>query len=107
MADQVEWRSAAGGLEADFWSSGLLRLQVCGPGTLHFTASGTPALGEDALLTVALGTQPLLETRVRQGRSFSLRVGGPGWLSFGFPNDAYRPPEDRNLFLRGLRFIPE
>ena len=107
VADSVEWSGTAANLDATFWSSGLLRLQVCGPGTLSFTASGTAAQGRDAVLSVALGASPLLETPVRLPRFFRLRVSGPGWLSFGFPNDLYRPPEDRNLFLRGLSFTPD
>lgn len=113
VADGVVWRPAgqkpgsswAG--EADLYSSGLLRVQVCGPGQLTFTASGTPAAGQDATLVVALGATPLLETSVRQPRVYTLRITGPGWLSFGFPNDLNRPPQDRNLFLRGLKFMPD
>lgn len=107
VADNVERSGTTASLDATFWSSGLLRLQVCGPGTLSFTASGTAAQGQDAVLSVALGTSSLLETAARQPRFFRLRVSGPGWLSFGFPNDLYRPPEDRNLFLRGLNFTPD
>ena len=107
VADHVERSGTAASFDATFVSSGLLRLQVCGPGTLSFTASGTTAQGQDAVLSVALGAFPLLETPVRQPRLFRLRVSGPGWLSFGFPNDLYRPPEDRNLFLRGLSFTPD
>ncbi len=107
VADNVEWSGSAARLDATFWSSGLLRLQVCGPGTVSFTASGTAAQGQDAVLSASLGASVLLETPVRQPRFFRLRVSGPGWLSFGFPNDLYRPPEDRNLFLRGLRFTPD
>ena len=107
VAENVEWSGTAARLDATFWSSGLLRLQVCGPGTLSFTASGTAAQGRDAVLSAFLGASPLLETPVRQPRLFRLRVNGPGWLSFGFPNDLYRPPEDRNLFLRGLSFTPD
>ncbi len=106
VADHVERSGTAASLDATFVSSGLLRLQVCSPGTLSFTASGTAAQGQDAVLSVALGASPLLETAARQPRLFRLRVSGPGWLSFGFPNDLYRPPEDRNLFLRGLSFTP-
>ena len=107
VAENMEWSGTAARLDATFVSSGLLRLQVCGPGTLSFTASGTAAQGQDAVLSVALGASPLLETAARQPRLFRLRVSGPGWLSFGFPNDLYRPPEDRNLFLRGLSFTPD
>lgn len=107
VAEHVEWSSTAASLDATFWSSGLLRLQVCGPGTLSFTASGTAAQGQDAVLSASLGASSLLETPVRLPRFFRLRVSGPGWLSFGFPNDLYRPPEDRNLFLRGLNFTPD
>ncbi len=107
VADNVERSGTAASLDATFWSSGLLRLKVCGPGTLSFTASGTAAQGQDAVLSVALGASSLLETAARQPRFFRLRVSGPGWLSFGFPNDLYRPPEDRNLFLRGLNFTPD
>ena len=107
VADNVERSGTTASLDATFWSGGLLRLQVCGPGTLSFTASGTAAQGQDAVLSVALGTSSLLETAARQPRFFRLRVSGPGWLSFGFPNDLYRPPEDRNLFLRGLNFTPD
>jgi hypothetical protein len=107
VAESVKWRAKPGGSEADFVSSGLLRLQVCGPGTLSFTASGSPAAGQNALLIVALGARPLLETPVKQTRAFKLRVPGSGWLNFGFPNDYYKPPEDRNLFLSKLIFTPD
>jgi hypothetical protein len=100
-------RTAGKGADADFLSSGLLRLQACGPGTLSFTASGSRAGGQDAGLSVALGAAPLLDTTARQPHAFRLRVTGPGWLSIGFPNDYYRPPADRNLFVRDLKFVPD
>jgi hypothetical protein len=103
----IKAQTAGKGADVDFLSSGLLRLEACGPGTLSFTASGSRAGGQDAALTVALGAVPLLDTTARQPRTFRLRVTGPGWLSFGFPNDYYRPPEDRNLFLRDLKFVPD
>ena len=111
VADHVEWSgdpgAFPGGLDATFWSSGLLRFAVCGPGTLSFTVSGTAAQGQDAVLNVALGPAQLLGTPARLPRAFHLRISGPGWLSIGFANDLYRPPEDRNLFLRRLTFRPD
>ena len=111
VADHVEWSgdpgALPGGLNATFWSSGLLRLAVCRSGTLSFTVSGTAAQGQDAVLTVALGPARLLDTPARLPRVFHLRISGPGWLTFGFPNDLYRPPEDRNLFLRRVTFRPD
>lgn len=107
VADQVEVHATSTGTDANFWSSGVLRRQVCGPGTLSFTASGSPAAGQQARLTVALGAVPLLELAAEQPRAVRLRIGGPGWLTLAFPNDANQPPQDRNLFLHGLKFVPD
>jgi len=107
IADQVEVHTKLAGTDADFWSSGVLRLRVCGPGELSFTASGSSAAGQQARLTVALGARPLLELPVERPRAVRLQIAGPGWLTLAFPNDSSSPSEDRNLFLRGLNFAPD
>lgn len=91
-------------------ASGTVYRQVCQPGILTFRARGSVAQNLFPLMSVGLGGQTLLTTRVSGERSYRVVVPRAGLLTLTFHNDAYlpdaNPPEDRNLFVSKLRFIP-
>lgn len=90
-------------------SNGMVVLQVCRPGVLTFTASGTAAQKLWPLMSVSVNAQPLLTARVSTDRSYHVQVPEAGFLSITFHDDAYlpdaNPPEDRNLFVSAVRFV--
>lgn len=85
--------------------------QVCQPGTLRMFVRGTPAEGIDAQLVVSLNTTNLLTMGVTAERPLEIRVDQSGLLAITFGNDRYLPdldpPEDRNVFIRELKFTPD
>ena len=85
--------------------------QICQPGTVVFTARGTPVDGRFPLLSVSVGSETLLSTEVTREQTYRIRVPHVGLLNITFHNDAYRPedvpPQDRNLFLRDLKVTLE
>lgn len=96
----------AEGKELLLASNNAVRQRVCGPGTLRFVARGSVALGQATYLVVSLGTETLWEGPVEGAAPFELEVPRAGWLAVAFVNDAYQPPEDRNLWLSAYRFEP-
>ena len=52
---------------------------------------------------VAVGDEVLWEGKVVGLQDVRVRTTGRGVLVLAFLNDLYAPPEDRNLFLRGLK----
>lgn len=92
-------------------TNGTIFQQICQPGTLVFTARGTPVDGRFPLLSVSVGSETLLSTEVNQEQTYRIRVPHVGLLNITFHNDAYRPedvpPQDRNLFLRDVKYTSE
>lgn len=88
-------------------SNDVVRLAVCTPGTLRFTARGSALGGHGAYLVVSSGAINLWEGEVLEEAVFELPVREPGWLALAFVNDAYAPPEDRNLWISDLTFVPD
>nr|WP_244880457.1 hypothetical protein [Thermus parvatiensis] len=64
---------------------------------------GTPAKGEGPWAVVAEGDRVLWQGEVLGLKEVRVRTAGQGVLVLAFLNDLYAPPEDRNLFLRGLK----
>ena len=97
--------------ETALGTNGTIFQQVCQPGTVVFTARGTPVDGRFPLLSVSVGSETLLSTEVTREQTYRLRVPHAGLLNVTFHDDAYRPedvpPQDRNLFLRDLKFTSE
>jgi len=67
---------------------------------------GTPARGEGPHVLVVEGARVLWEGEVLGRKEVRVRTTGKGTVALAFTNDLYQPPEDRNLFLRGLRVEP-
>lgn len=92
-------------------SNSTLFQQICRPGTLRLLLRGTPAKGVDAQLVVNLGHHNLLTTTAITERLVEVPVNQPGLLTISFVNDRYlpelTPPEDRNVFIRALKFTPD
>jgi len=91
---------------ADLWTSGALPIPLCRAATLVLDLEGTPAQGRGPHVMVVEGRRTLWEGEVLGRRELWVRVTGRGTVALVFTDDLYRPPEDRNLFLRGLRVEP-
>ena len=108
VATDAELVTSSGQLQGGavaLYAGGFVRVRVCAPGRLSFVARGSLVDGRGPYLVVAWGDRPLFATEVREPRRVVLEVPGPGWLLLAFLNDAYRPPEDRNLWISGLSFV--
>ena len=93
--------------EVPFFTADTLRWKVCQAGTLHLDARATLIDTYGAYLVVALGTETLWEGEIRdETQSISVKVPHSGWLAIAFVNDAYDPPQDRNLWLSNIEFVP-
>ena len=90
------------------WANGYVAQNIYVPqaGTYLFNvlASGTPALGGWPLLTLKIDgiAQDSITVPSYQAAAYTLMADltpGTHQLALSFDNDAYAPPEDRNLFL--------
>ncbi len=91
---------------AELWTSGVVELPFCRPVRLRLHLEGTPAQGWGAWAVVAEGGRVLWEGEVLGVRTVEVRLTGRALAVLAFTNDLYAPPEDRNLFLRGLEALP-
>lgn len=91
---------------AELWGNGALPLPLCRAATLVLDLEGTPAQGRGPHVLLVEGRRTLWEGEVLGRKEVRVRVAGRGTAALVFTNDLYRPPEDRNLFLRGLRAEP-
>lgn len=89
-----------------FYRDRALRLRVCSPSLLSFDANGTQVSGTFARVLVTEGSTTVVETPVDKERRFSVALRPGAWVLVTFPNDAYMPPQDRNLQISGLRVSP-
>jgi hypothetical protein len=95
------------------WSNGYVaqNISVAQPGTYLFNilASGTPALGGWPQMSLRIDGTPLdsisVPTNVSAWYTLSADLAaGTHQLAISFDNDAYNPPEDRNLFLDQIQW---
>ena len=92
--------------EAALYTNGAVELPICRKGRLYLHLEGTQAAGMGPLVRVVEGERLLFSGEVRGERVLLLPLRGDGVVALGFTNDLYAPPEDRNLFLREVRFFP-
>lgn len=85
--------------------NGIVRYEVCKAGSVILMAYGTTLNGIGPHVVIAENTQLHWEGYIDSPVSLSIPVGGPGWLSVGFVNDAASPSEDRNLYLTSISFV--
>jgi hypothetical protein len=57
-------------------------------------------------VVVAEGDRLLFQGEVVGRKEVRVRTTGEGVVAVLFTDDLYLPPEDRNLFLRGVRVLP-
>ncbi len=91
---------------AELWSNGVVELPLCQAATVELLLEGTLAQGEGPYILVVEGRQVLWQGEVRGIVRIRVRTTGKAPLVLAFTNDLYLPPEDRNLFLRGLLVGP-
>lgn len=87
-------------------SNAFLIASLCQPTLLRLTAEGTAVDGVGARLAIHLGDTPLFDDDLTGALDLELRAPSPGWLIIAFTNDLYRPPLDRNLWLRNIELLP-
>jgi len=87
-------------------SNTYLVAELCQPTLVRLTAEGTAVDGVGARLAIHLGETPLFDDDVTGTIDLELQASSPGWLLIAFTNDLYRPPLDRNLWLRNLELVP-
>lgn len=87
-------------------SNAYLVAQLCVPTMLRLTAEGTAVDGVGARLAVHLGDTPLFDDDVTGSVELVLEAPFPDYLLIAFTNDLYRPPLDRNLWLRNIELVP-
>lgn len=91
-------------------TNGTIHQTICQPGTLTFTAQGTPANQHYPLISVNLGSTNLITTHISDEQTHQIQIPEPGELTLTFHNDAYKPdanpPEDRNLMVRNWNYHP-
>ncbi|BDG21488.1 hypothetical protein [Thermus thermophilus] len=88
---------------ADLYANGVVEIPLCREAEVVLRLEGTPAKGEGPWAVVAEGDRVLWQGEVLGLKEVRVRTTGRGVLVLAFLNDLYAPPEDRNLFLRGLR----
>ncbi|WP_460171200.1 hypothetical protein [Thermus sp. FJN-A] len=91
---------------AELWTNGAIPIPLCRAATLVLELEGTPAQGKGPHALVVEGSRVLWEGEVLGKVVLRVRATGRGTVALAFTNDLYKPPEDRNLFLRGLRVEP-
>lgn len=87
-------------------SNTYLSARLCAPTLVRLKAEGSAVDGVGARLAIHLGQTPLFDDAVTGTVELELEAPSPGWLLIAFTNDLYRPPLDRNLWLRDLELIP-
>lgn len=92
--------------EAALYTNGVVELPICRKGRLYLHLEGTLARGKGPYVLIVEGERRLFAGEVRGERVLRLPLKGDGVVAVGFTNDLYAPPEDRNLFLREIRFFP-
>ena len=88
---------------ADLYANGVVEIPLCREAEVVLRLEGTPAKGEGPWAVVAEGDRVLWRGEVVGLKEVRVRTTGRGVLVLAFLNDLYAPPEDRNLFLRGLK----
>jgi len=88
---------------ADLYANGVVEIPLCREAEVVLRLEGTPAKGEGPWAVVAEGDRVLWQGEVLGLKEVRVRTTGRGVLVLAFLNDLYAPPEDRNLFLRGLK----
>lgn len=88
---------------ADLYANGVVEIPLCREAEVVLRLEGTPAKGEGPWAVVAEGDRVLWQGEVLGLKEVRVRTAGQGVLVLAFLNDLYAPPEDRNLFLRGLK----
>ena len=88
---------------ADLYANGVVEIPLCREAEVVLRLEGTPAKGEGPWAVVAEGDRVLWQGEVVGLKEVRVRTTGRGVLVLAFLNDLYAPPEDRNLFLRGLK----
>lgn len=91
---------------AELFSNGAVELPLCRPARLRLRLEGTLARGQGPWAAVAEGERTLWQGEVRGEKTVEVRLTGEGVAVLAFTNDFYQPPEDRNLYLRGLEVLP-
>ena len=91
---------------AELWTSGAVEIPLCRKATLVLRLEGTLAQGHGPYALVVEGNRVLFEGEVSGIQEVRVRTSGKGPVALVFTNDLYQPPEDRNLFLRGLAVLP-
>ena len=88
---------------ADLYANGVVEIPLCREAEVVLRLEGTPAKGEGPWAVVAEGDRVLWQGEVLGLKEVRVRTTGRGVLVLAFLNDLYAPPEDRNLFLLGLK----
>ena len=88
---------------ADLYANGVVEIPLCREAGVAPRLGGTPAKGWGPGPVVAEGERLLWQGEVVGLKEVRVRTTGRGVLVLAFLNDLYAPPEDRNLFLRGLK----
>jgi len=84
-----------------------LRFRACQAGVLVFKARGSLFDDYGPYVIVSSGLESLWSGEVREElMSFYLEVPEASWVTIAFTNDAYAPPQDRNVWLSDLSFTP-
>ncbi|WP_279232287.1 hypothetical protein [Thermus albus] len=91
---------------AELWTNGVVEIPLCRRARVGLFLEGTLAQGRGPNALVVEGGRVLWQGEVRGAIEVWVRTTGKGTLALAFTNDFYRPPEDRNLFLRVLRVEP-
>ena len=91
---------------AELWTNGVVEIPLCRKATLVLRLECTPAQGKGPHVLVAEGGRLLFEGEVLGLVELRFRTSGEGIVAVAFTDDLYLPPEDRNLFLRGLLVEP-
>lgn len=86
--DPASAREVSGGWDLN--GESVLEVDVCQPGTLTFTASGTVAGGSGPRVEVDIDGEPLLSAVVTRPESFRVPIPHRGRLHIGYRNDYLR-----------------
>lgn len=87
-------------------NTGAIRLLACGPSWLSFGAYSTKPQGAYARIVVSAGSRPLVNTRIKGRKRFSIFIPSAGWLLITFPNQLHDPSANRILTLRNITLQP-
>lgn len=79
-----------------------IRLHICNPSVLTFTASGTSAVGANARLVVSLNDRQLASMQVNRPHHYSISLPDPGWVIIALVNALQGPSGARTLRISDL-----